>query len=139
MEIGETLLCQTADQWRAWLAEHHQTKAEIWLISFKKAKKAAGTKIAGQQVAAEQEPSRRSLDYDSALDEAVCFGWIDTQIRRIDDARYATRWCPRRPRGNWTEGNRARVLRLHGEGRMAPSGLATLPADVRALLGLAAN
>lgn len=110
VEISELILVETAAAWRTWLAANTGVKRDIWLVNFKKG--APG----------------RSLDYDSALDEAMCFGWIDTMIKRIDGERYAMRWAPRRPRSRWTEANLARAQRLIDEGRMAPAGLATLPA-----------
>ena len=132
MEISETLLCASAAEWRAWLEAHHRTKAEIWLISFKKEARRASARGA----AAEPEPERpASISYEAALDEALCFGWIDNLVRRIDEARYATRWCPRRPRGNWTAANRAHARRLFAAGRMTEAGLASLPPDLRAELG----
>ena len=111
VEIGELILVETAAEWRSWLEANTGVKREIWLVNFKNG--ATGT----------------SLDYDTALDEAVCFGWIDSMIRRIDDERYATRWTPRRPRSRWTAANLARAQRMISAGRMAPAGLATLPAD----------
>ena len=111
VEIGELILVETAAEWRAWLEANAGRKREVWLVNFKKG--AAGA----------------SLDYESALDEATCFGWIDSMIRRLDAERYAIRWTPRRPRSRWTEVNLARARRLISAGRMAPAGLAALPAD----------
>ncbi len=113
MEVGETLLVETAEEWRTWLAGHHADRKEIWLISYKKG------------------VARRALDYDSALDQALCFGWIDSRTRAIDAESYATSWSPRRPKGSWTEGNRARARRLIAAGLMTEAGLQTLPADLR--------
>jgi len=112
------LLVETRKAWRAWLARHHRAKSEIWLISYKK-----GT-------------GKRSLDYESALEEALCYGWVDGQIRSIDAEHYVTRFTPRRPRSNWSESNRARVRRLVKAGKMTKAGLATLPPDLREGLGL---
>ena len=110
VEIGETLHVQTAGAWRAWLEANAQHKREIWLITYKKG------------------ASGRSLDYESVLDEAACFGWIDSTVKGIDAERYAMRMSPRRRGGNWTDANLARVQRLVSEGRMTPAGLAHLPA-----------
>jgi uncharacterized protein YdeI (YjbR/CyaY-like superfamily) len=109
MDVGETLLVETSAQWRQWLTRHHQSKREIWLINFKKGS------------------SRRSLDYSAALDEAICFGWIDGIVKGVDGERYVARWSPRRARSNWTEGNRARARQLYAAGRMRPAGVAALP------------
>lgn len=110
MEIGETLLVESKERWRAWLERNHQSKREIWLINFKKGS------------------GRHSLDYDSTLNEAICFGWIDGIIKGVDALHYVARWSPRRPRGNWTEANLARARQLYAAGRMTPAGIASLPA-----------
>ncbi|MBV8195616.1 MAG: hypothetical protein JOY80_08820 [Candidatus Dormibacteraeota bacterium] len=109
MEIGETLLVRTSEEWRRWLERCASTAREIWLVNFKK-----GT-------------GKQALDYQLALDEATCFGWVDTMIKRIDDERYAIRFVPRRPKSSWTSGNLERARRLVNEGRMTPAGLAALP------------
>jgi uncharacterized protein YdeI (YjbR/CyaY-like superfamily) len=118
MEITETVLVRTPEEWRAWLEANHQTKTEIWMIRFKK------------------KSGKPSIDYTGAVEEGLCFGWIDSLEKGIDDESYALRWTPRRPRSSWTETNRDRVRALHGAGRMAPAGLAILPADLRTELGV---
>lgn len=96
-----------AAAWRAWLAEHHTEPAGVWLVLAKK-----GT------------TSPTSLTYDEALDEALCFGWIDGQVRRGDDSTYFQRFTPRRKRSPWSQRNVGIVARLTEEGRMHPAGLA---------------
>jgi uncharacterized protein YdeI (YjbR/CyaY-like superfamily) len=96
-----------AAAWRRWLAEHHATAAEVWLVLAKR-----GT----------IHPT--SLTYDQALDEALCHGWIDGQTRRRDDATYLQRFTPRRSRSSWSKRNVEIVGRLEREGRMHPSGVA---------------
>ncbi len=118
MQVGETLLVETRQAWRAWLAEHHQTRAEIWLVNYKKGS------------------GKRSLDYDSALDEALCFGWIDGQIKGVNAEYFVARWSRRRPRSNWTASNRARARRLVEAGLMTQAGITAFPPDLRAELGL---
>jgi uncharacterized protein YdeI (YjbR/CyaY-like superfamily) len=110
VEIGETLLVETRAQWRAWLEQHGSTKREIWLITYKKG------------------AARRSLDYPTVLDEAICFGWVDGMIKGVDDQYYVARWSPRRRRSHWTAGNLARARQMVDEGRMTAAGLAALPA-----------
>ena len=110
MEIGETLLPQSAAEWRAWLEANAATAREIWLVNFKKGR------------------GRQPVDYETALDEATCFGWVDVMIKRMDDDRFAVRFVPRRPGGRWTEANLSRARRLIAEGRMTPQGLALVPA-----------
>jgi uncharacterized protein YdeI (YjbR/CyaY-like superfamily) len=100
-------------EWRSWLERNHATAREAWLLQSKKAAR------------------RPTITYEEALDEAACFGWIDSKSRRVDDEYSSTRWSPRRAGGNWTERNRERVARLISEGRMAEAGRATVPEDLR--------
>lgn len=111
MEIGETLYVTTRGQFREWLHKHHASSREIWLVQYKKA------------------TGKPTLPFEQALEEAICFGWIDSYMKRIDDERYATRFSPRRPRSNWTETNRARARRMIALGKMTEAGLARLPVD----------
>ena len=113
MEIGKTIYVTTADEFRKWLEKNYQTKKEIWLIRYKKATK------------------KPSLDYVEAVEEAICFGWIDGFEKGMDAERYATRFTPRRPKSNWTDTNKERARKMIAEGRMTPAGRATLPPDVK--------
>ena len=106
MEIGETLRLGHREQWRAWLEANHATAAEIWLVF---ARKASG------------EPG---IPYTDAVDEALCFGWIDSIVKPLDGGRRAQRFTPRRPKSRLSELNKVRVRRLVAEGRMTPAGLA---------------
>ncbi len=117
MDVGETIRVESAAQWREWLANHHADRREIWVVNDRKG------------------PAHGTLDYNDALDEATCFGWIDGLVRRLDDAHYLVRWTPRRPKSNWTEGNRERARRLFRSSRMTVAGMAALPPDLRAELG----
>jgi uncharacterized protein YdeI (YjbR/CyaY-like superfamily) len=101
------LIVEDAAAWRAWLSEHHAEPRGVWLTLAKK-----GT----------TEPT--SLTYEQALQEALCFGWIDGQARRGDDSTYVQRFTPRRVRSPWSKHNVARVERLVAEGRMQPAGIA---------------
>jgi uncharacterized protein YdeI (YjbR/CyaY-like superfamily) len=114
MEITTTIYAPDRDAWRAWLAEHGASATEIWLVFYKK-----GT-------------GKPSPTYDEAVEEALCYGWIDGIRRSIDAERHALRFTPRRPGGAWSTSNRARVQRLAREGRMTAAGMALLPADWQA-------
>src|SRR5256885_3438097 len=105
MEIGTTLYVKGRREWRAWLARHHQTASEIWLIYYKK------------------ESGRPRIPYNDAVEEALCYGWIDSILKPIDSRRYAQRFSPRRPRSRLSEMNRERVRRLIAAGRMTRAGL----------------
>jgi uncharacterized protein YdeI (YjbR/CyaY-like superfamily) len=113
MQIGETLYVTTRDDFRKWLIKNHQTKKEIWVIQYKKATK------------------KPSINYVDAVEEAICFGWIDGFEKGIDVERYATRFTPRRAKSNWTNTNKERARKMIAEGRMTKAGRATLPPDVK--------
>jgi uncharacterized protein YdeI (YjbR/CyaY-like superfamily) len=105
-ELPQLLLAH-ATAWRSWLRKHHEHSAGVWLRLAKK-----GT----------VEPT--SLSYEQALEEALCHGWIDGQVRRYDETTYMQRFTPRRPRSAWSQNNVARVERLIDDGRMRAGGLA---------------
>ncbi len=104
------LLVDDAEAWRAWLDVHHADHPGVWLVLHKKG---------GQTTA---------LTYAQALDEALCFGWIDGQVARRDDDSYRQRFTPRRPRSPWSARNVEHVARLTQAGRMTPPGIAAVDA-----------
>src|SRR5438309_6482273 len=106
MEITKTLYVTNRDDWRAWLEEHHATEPEVWLIFYRKAS------------------GRPRIPYDEAVEEALCFGWIDSLVKRIDDDKFAQKFTPRRDRSKWSALNIRRVRNLIEEGRMTEAGLA---------------
>jgi uncharacterized protein YdeI (YjbR/CyaY-like superfamily) len=101
------LLVVDAFAWRDWLSRHHATSDGVWL-----------------RLAKKSHTAPTSLTYDQALDEALCFGWIDGQIRRGDETSYPQRFTPRRARSVWSNRNTSIVDRLIAEGRMHAAGLA---------------
>jgi len=92
-------------QWRAWLAENHASSQGIWLAIGKK----------GNRVT--------ELTYDDSVEEALCFGWIDSTARRLDESRYLGLFTPRKPRSVWAKSNKERIERLTAQGLMQPAGL----------------
>lgn len=100
----------SAAEWRLWLAANHATSDGAWLALAKKHSGAAA-------------PS-----YEEAVEEALCWGWIDTTARRLDEMRYLGLFTPRKPGGTWARSNKERVERLIVEGRMQPAGLAVIDA-----------
>ncbi len=96
---------QTRDQWRSWLQQHHDCEAGIWLVFFK------------------LETGKPTLDYESSVEEALCFGWIDSIIKKIDGEKYARKFTPRKPDSLWSDLNKQRVARMIEQGRMAAPGL----------------
>jgi uncharacterized protein YdeI (YjbR/CyaY-like superfamily) len=109
MEITKTLIVHSRSEWRAWLAEHHAKKHEIWLIFDK---------------------TIPALTYLESVNEALCFGWIDGIAKRLNAERTAQRFTPRRAKSNWTELNKERARRLIQQGLMTDAGRAVLP-DLR--------
>ena len=101
----ETLYCRDASEWRRWLEAHGEETAEIWLIYLKKG--ADGP----------------CVTYPDSLDEALCRGWIDGRIKRIDDTRYVRRFTPRTETSRWSAANIRRMDELIGAGRVAEGAL----------------
>jgi uncharacterized protein YdeI (YjbR/CyaY-like superfamily) len=95
----------TAADFRAWLEEHHQTVDEVWVGFYKKSS------------------GKPTITYAEAVDEALCFGWIDGIRRSVDDESYTNRFTPRRSKSNWSQVNTKRVGELTEQGRMEPAGL----------------
>ena len=93
------------DSWRRWLEKNHESAEELWLILYKK------------------HTGKPSIRLDEAVEEALCFGWIDGKLRRIDGEKHEVRFCPRRKGSVWSEINIDRVKRLAREGRMTKAGL----------------
>src|SRR3989454_1016591 len=105
MKLGKTYYAKTRGGWRAGLAKHHRTAPEIWLIYYKK------------------DSGKPRIPYNDAVEEALCYGWIDSILKPVDADRYAQRFSPRRPRSRLSEMNRERVRRLIAAGRMTAAGL----------------
>lgn len=97
-------------EWRAWLEQHHTQTDGVWLITFKKA--------TGQP----------RVEYEEAVEEALCFGWIDSKPNKLDDARSMLWFAPRKPGTGWSKPNKERVEQLIQAGQMAPAGLAKVVA-----------
>jgi uncharacterized protein YdeI (YjbR/CyaY-like superfamily) len=98
-------------RWRAWLEDHHaQTPDGVWL---RHAKRGTGVD---------------TVTHAEALEEAICFGWIDAQRLPLDATYYLQRFCPRRPGSKWSQVNRAKATALIEQGRMRPAGLAQVEA-----------
>ena len=107
----KSLRVRTLRHWRDWLAEHHASEPEIWLIFHK------------------QHTGVASVDYTDALDEALCWGWVDSLVKRLDERRYARKFTPRRADSRWSAINRMRYAQLKAEGRLQPPGIARAPTN----------
>jgi uncharacterized protein YdeI (YjbR/CyaY-like superfamily) len=108
MEITNTIKPKNRTAWREWLGEHHKTLTEIWLLS-------------------DDRPEEPTVKYLDAVEEAICFGWIDGIQKRFSPYELAQRFTPRKKRSNWTELNKERARRLIRLELMAETGRATLP------------
>jgi uncharacterized protein YdeI (YjbR/CyaY-like superfamily) len=106
--IGQQLRFTNRDEWRAWLEANHATVGEAWLVHYKK------------------HTGQPGLSLEEAVEEALCFGWIDGVLRPIDDEKYALRYSPRKKGSIWSEVNKRRVRKLIKQGRMTEAGLAKI-------------
>jgi uncharacterized protein YdeI (YjbR/CyaY-like superfamily) len=102
---------RTLQRWRTWLTERHDSESEVWVVFHKK------------------HTGTSSVAYLDALDEALCYGWIDSLVRRLDDDRYARKFTPRKPASKWSDINRKRYAALEKAGRVTAAGKARSPAD----------
>jgi uncharacterized protein YdeI (YjbR/CyaY-like superfamily) len=108
MKITKTLHVKTRAQWRAWLQRHHAIVTEVWLVFSKK------------------HTGWACISYDDAVEEALCFGWIDGILQKIDEETYGRRFTPRRASSKWSALNKRRAAKMIQEGRMTEAGLAKL-------------
>lgn len=108
--IGDAPYVHADDRatWRAWLEANHATARGAWLVTWR------------------PRSGRVSLDYEAAIQEALCFGWVDSTGGHFDDDRGKLYFAPRKSRSVWAASNKARVERLIADGRMAPAGLAAI-------------
>lgn len=98
------------EAWRAWLEAHHEKAAGTWLVSYKKA------------------TGKPAVGYDASVEEALCFGWVDSLPRKLDAERSMLLFTPRKAGSRWSRPNKERVARLEEAGRMTPAGRAVVEA-----------
>ena len=101
----KTVEAKNRAEWRSWLAANHDKEMEAWLVYYKK-----GTRVTG-------------IDYESSVEEALCYGWIDSIIKKIDETKYARKFTPRKDNSKWSPSNKKRVEKLLKEGLMTEYGL----------------
>lgn len=106
-----TLEMPTRRAWRNWLKAHHKSESEIWLVFHKR------------------HTGLECIGYDDAVEEALCFGWIDSLVRRLDKDRYARKFTPRKADSRWSAANRQRYTKLEAQGLLAAGGRARAPKD----------
>ena len=105
----KTLDPRTRARWRAWLEANHGSASEIWLVFHK------------------PHTGKTSVDYEESVEEALCFGWVDSLIRRLDDDRYARKFTPRKSDSFWSDLNRKRYAKVEALGLLAPAGRVRAP------------
>lgn len=105
MNLGKTLYAANRTDWRSWLVKNHAKEKEIWLIYYRKSSGKPG------------------IPYNDAVEEALCYGWIDSILKRIDKEKFTQRFTPRKPKSNLSEMNKERIRRLIKKRRMTAAGL----------------
>jgi uncharacterized protein YdeI (YjbR/CyaY-like superfamily) len=100
-----TLSLRGRESWHAWLSKSHRTESEVWLVFYKK------------------HAAKQGISYQEAVDEALCFGWIDSLVKRLDEEKYAQKFTPRKTGSKWSKVNMERVRKLREQGRMTAFGL----------------
>ena len=108
MDITETFSARDRLTWRKWLEKHHDSLREVWLVFYKK------------------HTGKPTVSYDEAVEEALCFGWIDSTIKRMDEEKYAQKFTPRNRNSKWSDLNKKRVQKMIAGGWMAPAGLKSI-------------
>jgi len=126
VDVTETLYVTNRDEWRDWLEKHCKSASEIWLVSYLK------------------KTGKPSVPYNDAVEEALCFGWIDSIVKKLDQDRYAQRYTPRKTGSGYSQTNKERLKKLIEQGKVMPEVLAGLdeigledfeyPADIVAAL-----
>ena len=104
----ERITATDGPEFRAWLHENHATANAVWLVYFKK------------------ESGTASITWSEAVDEALCYGWIDSKAQSIDDDRYEQYFCPRKPNSPWSLVNKAKIKELEAADKMQPAGVAAI-------------
>ncbi len=108
LDDAELVQPKSSSDLRRWLVKHHDTSSGVWIVNF--------TKASG----------RPRVDYEDIVLQLLCFGWVDSTARKIDDDRSAIYCAPRKKGGTWAATNKARVKRLEADGLMTPAGLAVI-------------
>jgi uncharacterized protein YdeI (YjbR/CyaY-like superfamily) len=101
----DLLKAKDRSAWRSWLKENSSREREVWLVFYK------------------EHSEKVSVSYDDAVEEALCFGWIDSMIRRVDEDSYAQKFTPRKPNSRWSTSNLTRIQRLIENGSVSEGGM----------------
>ena len=109
MDITKTFYAATRTEWRKWLKKNYKTEKEIWLVYYKKAS------------------GKPRVEYNDAVEEALCFGWIDSTVKKMGEDRFGQRFSPRKPKSGYSQANKERLDKLIADGKVMK--------DVQASLG----
>lgn len=104
----ETFCPASREEWREWLKENHHSSQSVWLIQYK------------------QKSAKPSIPWSDSVDEALCFGWIDSTRKTIDEERFVQFFCKRKPNSNWSKINKVKVQRLIEQGLMTEAGFKSI-------------
>lgn len=108
MEIDKALYFSDSREWRKWLEKNHDKEKGVWLIHYRK------------------DTGKRNLSYNEALEEALCFGWIDSRLKKVDAERFVLKFSPRKADSIWSQVNKEKAEQLIKSGRMTDAGLAKI-------------
>jgi len=108
MKSTDQLYVSSREEWRKWLEKNYSVKKEVWLIYYK------------------TRTGKPSIPYDGSVEEALCFGWIDGILKKLDDEKFSRKFTPRRKNSRWSESNKKRVEKMIKEGRMTEAGMALI-------------
>ena len=108
MELNNALSFKNRDEWRKWLEKNYRKEKEVWLVHYKK------------------HVGKIGIQLEEAVEEALCFGWIDGKLRKVDEERFILRYSPRKANSVWSKLNRERVERLMKAGKMTAAGLSII-------------
>lgn len=108
MEITQTIYVTNPEEWREWLKAHYKTESEIWLVYYNKA------------------TGKPRIEYNDAVEQALCFGWIDSNVKKLDEDRSAQRFSPRKPKSGYSQANIERLRYLVSQGMVIDEVLESL-------------
>lgn len=108
LDVSKLLYLVDREEWRVWLEKHHQSETEVWLVYFK------------------SHSGKPRIAYNDAVEEALCFGWIDSTVKSIDDDRFAQRFSVRNPKSTYSQANKERLRELVKRGKVSKAVVATL-------------
>ena len=100
MDVTQTLYAANQKDWRKWLKRNYKTEKEIWLVYYKKTS------------------GKPRIEYNDAVEQALCFGWIDSTVRKLDEERFAQKFSPRKPKSGYSQANKERLRKLIAGGKV---------------------